>query len=164
MKSLITLNSVWRGLFAAVLLVPGLAIPAGDAVPTTDDIARAAADAKRANVPLVLVFAQDHCDFCDRLDRDILNPSYSSGLFEGRAKVRRVMIDSYLNTRDFDGKPLDKDQLRSRFKVFVTPTVMVFDSKGTELVPSIIGIENAEFYSAYLDMAIDDARARLTHQ
>jgi thioredoxin-related protein len=137
-------------------------IVAEDAVvPVTHDLAREAADARRDNVPVLLVFAQDHCDYCERLDRDVMNPNYASGAFAGRVHVRRVMIDSFQTTRDFDGRPLDQDALRSRFKVYVTPTVMLFDAKGNELAPRITGIENAEFYGAYLDIAIDDARTRL---
>lgn len=134
---------------------------ADDAVPITNDLSREAADARRGNVPLLLVFAQEHCDYCERLDREILNPWYASGGFNGKVRIRRVMIDSFQSTRDFDGAALDQDELRRRFKVYVTPTVLLVDAQGQELAPRITGIENSEFYGAYLEIAIDEARERL---
>lgn len=149
----------WAGVF--VLATAGCAAAADDVVPVTHDLAREAAVARRDNVPVVLVFAQEHCDYCERLDRDVLNPSYATGAFAGRVHIRRVMIDSFQSVRDFDGTMLDQDALRARFKAYVTPTVMLFDPNGKELAPRITGIENAEFYNAYLDIAIDNARERL---
>lgn len=133
-------------------------------VPVTDDLAREAAHASRGGVPLLLVLTQEHCSFCERLDRDVMAPRYASGLFDGRVLVRRVMVDSYLSTRYFDGTVLSRDELRRRFKLDVTPTVLLVDADGNELAPRITGFENSEFYGAYLDIAIDNARARLARR
>lgn len=148
---------------ALLVLTPDLTAlaRADDFVPTTHDLASEGADARRENQPLLLVFAQEHCDYCERLDREILNPLYASGGFDGKVRIRRVMIDSFQSTRDFNGANLDQNELRIRFKVYVTPTVLLVDSRGREIAPRITGLENVEFYSAYLDNAIDDARAQL---
>lgn len=143
------------------LMVMSLAAPVAAEVPVAQDLAADAAAARAAGTPLLLVFAQDHCDWCERLDRQILNPQYDAGSFNGRAVVRKVMIDSSATLRDFSGKPADSDEFSKRFRVYVTPTVLLVDAKGTELVPRIVGIENDEFYSAYLEEAIEVARGRM---
>lgn len=130
-------------------------------VPTTTDLAADAASAAQAGVPLLLVFAQDHCEFCDRLDREILNPAQATGAYNGKVRIRRFMMDSHSLVRDFNGAKQEANELAHKMKVYVTPTLIFVDGHGTELVPRIVGIDSGEFFGAYLDQAIDEARANL---
>lgn len=130
-------------------------------VPVTRDLAADAALAMNQHLPLLLVFAQEHCDYCDRLDREVLNPNYSSGAFNDKVIVRRFMIDSYATVTGFDGKQVEANALASKLKVYVTPTLLLIDASGHELVERITGIDNIDFFNAYLDESIAAARAKL---
>ena len=130
-------------------------------VPVTRDLAADALLAMNQHLPLLLVFMQDHCDYCVKLDHEILNPNYASGAFKGKVIVRRFMIDSYATVIDFDGKQVDASALASRFKVYATPTLILVDAHGRELVQRIVGVDSFDFFAAYLDESIEQARAKL---
>lgn len=130
-------------------------------VPTTRNLAADAALAMQQRVPLLLVFTQDHCDYCAKLDREVLNPGYATGAFNGKVLVRRFMIDSHATVIGFDGQRVDPSALTSKFKVYATPTLLLVDAHGQELVPRIVGIDSLDFFAAYLDESIEAARAKL---
>lgn len=130
-------------------------------VPMTRDLAADAALVQRERVPLLLVFSQDHCDYCAMLDREVLNPNYATGAFNGKVIVRRFMIDSYATVTDFDGKRVEASALASRLKVYATPTLLLVDAHGRELVQRMIGIDSLDFFSAYLDENIAAAQKKL---
>jgi len=131
------------------------------AVPTTRDLSADAALVTSQHLPLLLVFAQDHCNYCDKLDREVLNPSYGVGAYDGKVIVRRFMIDSYATVSDFDGKRVDAAELSRKLKVYVTPTLLLVDAHGRELVPRIVGVDNIDFFAAYLDESIAAAGVKL---
>lgn len=128
--------------------------------PTTSNLAADAALAAQSGMPLLLVFAQDHCEFCDRLDREFLNPAQATGAYNGKVLVRRFMMDSHSLVRDFSGAKQEASELAHAMKVYVTPTLIFVDGKGAELGPRIVGIDSGEFFGTYLDEAIDAARKR----
>lgn len=130
-------------------------------VPITRDLSADAALVADQRLPLLLVFAQDHCNYCDQLDREVLNPNYGTGAFDGRVIVRRFMIDSYATVSDFDGKRIDAGELSRKFKVYATPTLLLLDAHGRELVPRIVGIDSMDFFAAYLDQSIAEAGVKL---
>lgn len=133
-------------------------------VPITRDLAADARLAMKQGVPLLLVFAQDHCDYCAKLDREVLNPNYATGAFNDRVLARRFMIDSNATVIDFDGRRVEASALASKLKVYATPTLLLVDVHGHELVPRLVGIDSLDFFPAYLDQSIDAARAKLPVQ
>lgn len=130
-------------------------------VPMTRDLLIDAVLAKSERVPLLLVFTQDHCDYCAKLDREVLNPNYASGAFNGKVIVRRFMINSYATVIDFDGKRVEASAFTSKHKVYATPTLLLVDARGNELTERIVGISSIDFFAAYLDESIAAARAQL---
>ncbi len=136
-----------------------VAVRAG--VPTTRNLAADARLVEKERVPLLLVFARERCDYCEKLEREILNPYYVTGAFDGKVIARRFMIDSFGTVIDFDGTRVDADVVRTRLKVYAIPTVLLLDARGHELVERIVGINDTHFFTAYFDQSIDDARAKL---
>ncbi|MBI3776162.1 MAG: thioredoxin fold domain-containing protein [Gammaproteobacteria bacterium] len=130
-------------------------------VPATQDLSADAALVNSQHLPLLLVFAQEHCDYCDKLDREVLNPNYGTGAYDGKVIVRHFMIDNFGTVNDFDGKRIEASALSHRFKVYVTPTLLLLDNHGRELVPRIVGIGNMDFFAAYLDQSIAAAHVKL---
>jgi thioredoxin-related protein len=121
-------------------------------------------DARTRGLPLMLVFAQDHCGYCEQLDREVLDPYVIAGTFDDKVVVRRVMIDSFGTLRDFDGTAIAPDEVSKRFHAYVTPTVIFVDADGRELAPRLVGIENIEFYAAYLEQNLAQARESMLKQ
>lgn len=130
-------------------------------VPVTRNLNADADSARTRGLPLMLVFEQDHCGYCEQLEREVLNPYAVTGSFDDKAVVRRVMIDGYGTLRDLDGAAIAGDEVSKRFRAYVTPTVIFVDADGRELAPRLIGIENIEFYAAYLEQHLALARESL---
>jgi len=61
------------------------------------------------------------------------------------------------NAAIISGKRIATTQLFSRYKVFVTPTILFLDGGGSELAERMIGINTPEMYGGYLDNCINTA-------
>ncbi|NOX43388.1 MAG: thioredoxin fold domain-containing protein [Gammaproteobacteria bacterium] len=124
-------------------------------IPTISDLFVEAVAAKKSRLPLLIMFGADDCGYCEKLEAEILKPMYISGEYQEKVIMRRVMIDNFDAMRDFKGTTLEAFEFASKYKVTVTPTVMLLDSDGKMLAPKLIGINTVDFYGAYLDEAID---------
>ena len=67
------------------------------------------------------------------------------------------IIKPGMNIIDFTGKPVNPRTLFGRYKLFVTPSVLIVDGTGQELAERQIGINTVDYYGYYLDQAIDQA-------
>lgn len=117
--------------------------------------------AAKRKLPLMVVFAAEFCSYCEELEADYIRPMIISGDYTDKVIIRRVMLDSYGNLRDFDGKKISVDAFSLRYRVSVTPTVVFLDPQGKQLVKPLIGISTPSFYGGELDNAIDTSLARL---
>ena len=114
-----------------------------------------------AGVPILLMFASEDCHFCERLEAEVLGPMTLAGDDPRRVLLRKVMLETPDSLRDFQGREISADELARRKGVGMVPTLYLLDGNGRELVPKIVGYTSPDFYPAYLDQAIDVARARL---
>ena len=123
----------------------------------TTDLQQDGLLASQRNIPLMIMFSQEDCAFCLKLTEEIINPMLISGDYTGRVLIRELMIDSGMNIIDFTGKPVNPRELFGRYRLFVTPSVLILDSSGQELAERQIGINTVDYYGYYLDQAIDQA-------
>ncbi len=148
------------GLFAS-LLIPFLPIQAHAAggarvqVQTVTDLQRLGLLARRKRLPVMLVFAAEHCGYCELLENEILRPMLISGDYRNKVIIRKVMIDSGETLTDFDGTRISADRFAVRHDIFVTPTTLFVDHDGRELAKRMLGINTIEFYAGDVDKAID---------
>lgn len=156
----ILMSVLWLGL-------PGLACAADadDAadeplltVPAVEDLATLAASARRTGAPILLVFSAEDCDYCLRLESEVLGPMRKAGEDPARVIVRKVMLEDYKKLRDFQGHTLSTSSYAHRYRVHVTPTIALVNADGEALVPNIVGYQSPDFYPAYLEQAIDVSR------
>ncbi|MFQ5642794.1 MAG: thioredoxin family protein [Thiogranum sp.] len=133
-------------------------------VPLARDLALDGRQAERSCVPLLLEFAADDCDYCTLLEEEILNPTLLDRDYDQRVLMRKLVLDPGIRIIDFTGKQTDATHLASRYKVFVTPTLLFVDRHGAELAERMVGVTTLEFYGGYLDQALDTARERLGKQ
>ena len=113
--------------------------------------------AQRKNVPLLVVFSQEHCEFCVVLAEEIIAPMLISGDYTDKVLIREIMIDDPSDMIDFDGKAVTPSSLFYRYDMFVTPTILLLDHRGKEISERMTGINTVEYYGYYLDQSIDKA-------
>ena len=87
-------------------LSPAFAEESHDLVPAAQDLAALAEDARRSGAPILLVFSAEDCDYCVRLESEVLGPMRLSGVEPTRVIVRKVMVEDYKKLRDFQGHTL----------------------------------------------------------
>ena len=145
---------------------------AGDAdsrLPKAEDFAMLALQSNQQKLPILIMYAAQTCEYCERLEDEILGPMYKSGQFNNRVIIRKVIIDGVERIRDFNGNVVDADNFAYKRGVEVTPTLQFVDASGKQLAPEMIGYNTPEFYAGYIENAIDKSRqviesARSTNQ
>ena len=120
--------------------------------------------AESRSVPLLIMFSQAYCAFCQKLTEEILEPMLISGDYTDRVLIRELRIDDNQDIIDFTGEIIDPRGVFSRYLLFVTPSILLLDSQGKELAERQIGINTVEFYGYYLDQAIDQALTHVSSQ
>ena len=121
------------------------------------DLQQEARQANKERLPILIMFSAEHCPFCVTVKEEFLKPMLRSGHYTDKVLIRRVELGSRQALRGFDGEKLSIRALASRYKVFVTPTLILIDAKGRELTERLTGITTVHYYGGYLDDAIDKA-------
>lgn len=105
--------------------------------------------------PLVVMVSLEGCPFC-RVARD----SYLEPLRRQDAiPVFQIDMRSPKVVRDFGGVTVTHEQLVQTWRITIAPTVLFFGQQGKELVARMEGGYIVDFYGAYLDQRIEQARA-----
>ncbi|MGD8407523.1 MAG: thioredoxin fold domain-containing protein [Thiohalophilus sp.] len=130
-------------------------------VPHATDLQADGELASKENLPLLIMFSQSGCTYCDLVREDFLEPMRKSGDYTDKVIMRIIKLDDYGNVRDFDGqmrKPID---IAVRYRASLTPTVIFVDHRGKELTERILGISTPPLYGGLLDDAIDLSLQRI---
>ena len=123
---------------------------------TPESLATALAQALGAGQPLVLMASLHGCPFCRVVRDHHLAPLRDTG----QAVVQLDMGETRA-LRDFDGKPTTHAAwLRAR-GIEVAPTLLFFGRGGREVAPRLVGASIPDFYGAYLDERMAQARLNL---
>jgi hypothetical protein len=115
---------------------------------------------RRERKPILLFFDRLECPYCERALREYLVP-LSRENWRDRALFRQIDIDRPLPLVDFDGTPTTHDRVAARYRVRLSPTVIVVSGDGTVLSGPLVGLMSVDFYGAYLERALEDARRKL---
>lgn len=146
---------------SALLLaaLPALGFARESALPVPVSLQASAALAVARGDPLVLLVSLPGCPFCEAVRRNYLLPMLADGLPAWQITVH----DRLQKILDFNAQASSGAALAARWKIRVTPTVLFFDAKGTEIAHRLEGI-SADFYGAYLDSALEIARQQLKNR
>jgi thioredoxin-related protein len=143
---------------AAVLLAGASAAASAGVAhlsPLTDLAAETAAAARRGE-PLVVLVSLPNCTYCDAVRRSYLSPQAAAG----EIVARELDMSAATPLRDADGNMTTaRDWARARH-VRVAPTVLFLDGRGRMATAPLLGMQ-ADFYGAYLEQALDRARAAI---
>lgn len=135
-----------------------------DDVPTTTDLHVLALKSNQEKLPILIMYAAEHCEYCERLEEDLLGPMHGSGQYRNRVIIRKVMIDSFQNITDFSGASVEAENYAFRQGVQVTPTLRFLDSEGNQLAPEMVGYNTPEMYAAYVENAIESSNRAIKHK
>jgi thioredoxin-related protein len=148
-----------RSFFASLLnlLIAFSAIAEQNRLPVAEDFSELGAESKRKQIPILLLISQYHCEYCDQMKHEVLQPMHANGDFQNRALVRELLIDAGEKVTDFQGNRMDASAFSQRYGVFVTPTLLFLDNKGQEVAERILGINTMDYLVFYIQDAIKTA-------
>ncbi|MEW5965479.1 MAG: thioredoxin fold domain-containing protein [Pseudomonadota bacterium] len=156
---MIRMIAAWGLILAWGLSAPAASFAAGGLAHVKNFRTDGALAAKR-RVPIMVLFTTPTCPYCDIVKRDYLVPMHKDRAYRPRVLIRELTVNSDAALTGFDGKPTTEAAFAAAAKVFVVPTVMVFDPRGEPVGEPIVGLLIPDFYFGYLEAAIEDGLAR----
>lgn len=118
-------------------------------------------EAREKQIPILMFFTMKHCPYCIEVEEDYLKPMLRNPAYDRKVIIRKVRIDGTDDMRDFTGKDRDIEEFGDDYNVSMVPTLVLVDSKGKQLTPSIRGIRNSHYYSNDLDTAIEASTQKI---
>lgn len=124
------------------------------ALPTATDLQEQLAAALRQGLPLLVMVSLPGCPFCKVARENYLLPMLRERAF---AAVQ-VDMQSATVLADFDGAQTTHAQKIRSWGVQVAPSLLFFGRGGVEVAQRLTGGTQSDFYGAYLDQRLGDAR------
>jgi thioredoxin-related protein len=150
-----------------LVLAPGLAVALAAAaapptpLPLATDLQADGRLARRRRVPIVILFSLPGCPYCEVVRRSHLAPMLRDPREAARAIIRQVDIDSDEPVFEFGGARTTHAAIARAHGVRSAPVVAFWDGEGRPLADALTGLLLPDFYSAYLESALETARSRL---
>jgi len=116
--------------------------------------------AKSLKVPIMLVFVDDDCEDCEKINEEIIKPMKISGDYNDKVIIRIINIDED-KIIDFDGVVSEVENIANRYNLELTPTVSFVDDSARKISPSISGMSNLDYYGSLLDESINNALKKM---
>lgn len=107
--------------------------------------------------PLVVMVSLDACAFCRQARNSYLGPLRA----EQGVPVVQVNMRSMALVRDFVDATTTHHHLVQAWKIRIAPTLLFFGAAGREVAPRLEGAGLADYYGAYLDERLAQARSAL---
>jgi len=126
-------------------------------VPVARDLQQDGAQALSQQLPILLTVTSIACSYCELLEQDFLRPMLLGGDYRDKVIIRKLELYPGATLTDFNGQTITASELSSRYRVFVTPTLLFVDGTGKELAQRMLGINTPELYGGYLDNCIETA-------
>jgi len=125
-------------------------------LPSPRSLRGAAQAAASRGEPLVVMTTLEGCPYCDIVRNSHLNPMLKAGEV---VAVQVDVRDRRTPMQGFAGEmSTPYDQVKA-WKARVAPTLLFLDDQGREVAERLEGISSADFYGAYLDDRLAQARA-----
>ena len=107
--------------------------------------------------PLVVMVSLEGCPFCHTVRQNYLAPLVR----EQALGVVQVNMHSDRPLQDFQGSMTTHAQMIQSWRIKIAPTVLFFGRGGVEVAERLTGASLPDFYGAYLDDRLQQARAAL---
>lgn len=125
------------------------------------DLQNLARLAQQKNIPLLIMFSQSDCPYCEFVRSDYLEPMLNNREITNKVLMAEIVTDGASLVKDFDGKLQQPGALGSRYKAGFSPTLVFLDPRGKPLTSSLVGVSSRDFYGGELDQRIDQAWQKL---
>lgn len=123
-----------------------------------------AADARLAaarKIPLLVLFSEAGCAWCERARQEFLLPMQRNPEYRAKVMMREVGADDSATLVDFAGNATTQAHFARAHRISMTPTVLLFGPRGEALGEPLVGFGSADYYGYFLDQRIDAALAQL---
>ena len=147
-----------RRAWLGVTLLCGVQLPVGAAqaaLPAARSLPDELALALKGGGPLVVMVSLDGCPFCKTVRENYLSPLRAQ---EGLIVVQ-VDMRSAAPVLDFNAAPLTHDKLTRVWAITIAPTLLFFGPSGVEVAPRLVGVSSRDYYGAFLDDRLAQARS-----
>ncbi len=128
----------------------------GLAQPT--DLREEASQIAASGRPLVVLFSQRNCSWCDHARMHLIPMSLQT---DAAALFRQIDLDSDAPLIDFAGRATTQRRFAREQNARFTPTLTLYGPDGQILGEPILGMRLPDFYSHYVEQAILQARSTL---
>nr|CAA6804587.1 MAG: Thioredoxin-related protein [uncultured Thiotrichaceae bacterium] len=147
-----------RTIPALLLLVTAFSTPLHSApLQEADNFEELGQIMREKNIPLLLAFEAEHCNFCTRLKAEHLQPMNNNAGYTKRILIRTIQMDGGEEITGFNGEKTSPAKLSNKYKTFLTPTMLFLNDKGEEVTERMLGYNSPDYFGLYLDQAIDAA-------
>ena len=145
--------ALWPALGRAA--APALVLDASERLlPSAADLRQSLAAALQRGQTLVVLATLHGCPFCKVARENYLFPASKEG-----AVVTQIHFLSRMPLRDWAGRATSHGQVVKDLGIGVAPTVLFYGRGGKELAPRLTAGSTSDFYGAYLDERLAQARA-----
>jgi thioredoxin-related protein len=144
---------------AAALVPPG--VHAGGGLPPARDLKADAAQARAERKVIVLFFHSDSCPFCRQVEEIYLPLLLREDAQAPRFILRTVEIRSGQAMTGWDGRETTQRDFARAQGVRLVPHLRFVGPDGEALAEDLIGLNPPDFYSGYLDSAVQAAFEKL---
>lgn len=118
--------------------------------------------ANQKNIPIMIMFTAQGCEFCRQLKREVLNPMILGGLYDGYAMyMRQVSLDDYTPLKFSDEESIDKRAFARMYRAEITPTIIFVNSRGIPIAEKIVGVFDTQLFAARIHQAINQGYEQL---
>ncbi len=147
-----TLHHLAWGLGVCALST-GVVQAAETSLPVTASLPESLQQALQRKQPLVVMVSLHGCPFCKVVRENYLMPLQREGL-----PVVQLNMRSTQAITDLDGSAQTQDGLIRKWGIQLAPTVLFLGPQGKEVASRLKGAYLADFYGAYLDEQLAQAR------
>lgn len=131
---------------------------AADALPGATDLAATGRAMSRDGLPLVVLYSQDNCNWCDRARSQLVPLSRQPDV---GARFAQIDIDRATPLVDFAGLSTTHGRFARDEAIRFTPMLVIYGPSGQRLTEPIVGMGAIDFYADQVQQAIAKARALL---
>ena len=138
--------------------------PTAKSLPFASNFAEDKAEMTLKHQVILLEFMAEFCPYCLALEENFLKPMLRSGEYEHKVLFRQIQHDDpYGSIIDFNGDRIFNEELSKRYNIGLTPTMVFLGTDGQQLVERMVGLGPEDYFSYYIDKAIEEALKKMWH-
>jgi thioredoxin-related protein len=153
--------AAWALILACGMLLAGPVGAAAGGLVHATNFQVDARNATKRKVPVMVLFTTPSCPYCEQVKREYLIPMQKDPAYRARVIIREVTINSTAPLTGFDGTLTTEGAFAAAHKVYLVPTVMVFDTQGNAASEPVVGLLIPDYYFGYLMSAIDEGQRKV---